>query len=152
MTATAHIARVDGRILAFANPEHRDWLIRQWRRGPATAEDWTAEQWQQLHPGGWPLWDRVPDWRIVHARTATLQPDGTITFDTGLWHCQAWEFEPDLYTTEDAEVRVERRPGVGGRERIEVHARGLDPAAVTDAFARELARQLSALAKGGDAR
>ena len=37
------------------------------------------------------------------------------------------------------------------KDTVEVHARGLDPAAVIDAFVRELTRQVSALAKGGGA-
>ncbi|MFJ9633852.1 hypothetical protein ACIRU8_39770 [Streptomyces sp. NPDC101175] len=104
-------------------------------------EKWSVEKWEQLGPGGWKaVWTSMPDRRLVYRALAAYDPDGTIRREfqsSG----PAWEFQTDLYTTRDAEWRVEQRPNGS----IEAWVRGCLEEAVGEAYlqARQEALRVS---------
>lgn len=150
--APVYVATLSLRQVPFANKADAEAVVELWNADHAEAvaqlrseglnrladqtvaqlEEWPGEKWARSGPGGMnAVWTRIPARRLVHGALAAYKSDGSCARESH-WTTTAWEFEPDSYTTKDAEWGVEHRPGTHAES--EGSARGTDKTAVEAAF------------------
>ncbi|MET8473959.1 site-specific integrase [Streptomyces sp. NPDC006422] len=138
-----HVARLSGRLVAFAAHEDAQVVVAQWSADhpdePAHTEKWERVRWEHEGPGGIrAVRDRMPDRRLIHHAHAVFLPGGE-RLNIGhieQWSVLAWEFETDLYTDLPVRWHTTRRPG----QEVEAQVRGTDKTAVAAAFAEACAQ------------